>query len=242
MANPRHEVVVVSDAEAIAVAAAQRLVALASDRPRPAICLTGGSTPRRLYELLSAPPYRERIPWHLAHWFITDERFVPLDDPLSNMGQAERILLKGRAPADHIHPMPTNEASPDAAALRYERELRAFYGTEQIDTTRPLFDLVLVGVGADGHTASLFPGASAIDPDRWVIGIAEAGLAPFVPRVTLTFSALASCRQMVFLVSGPDKRAAFARVQRGDDLPASRARSSALTTWLVDRAAAGDMP
>src|SRR5579864_8595801 len=100
MANPRHEVFIVSDAEAIAVAAAQRLVALASDRPRPAICLSGGSSPKRLCELLSAPPYRERIPWHRAHWFIGDERLVSVDDPLSNMGQAKRILLDGCAPAD----------------------------------------------------------------------------------------------------------------------------------------------
>jgi 6-phosphogluconolactonase len=240
MDTPKREVAVVSDAEAIADTAAKQLISLIAGRAKPAICLTGGSSPRRLYELLAAPPYRDQIAWRRVHWFIGDERFVGLDDPLSNMGMAKRIFLDRCAPANHVHPIATDEATPDAAALRYESELRSFYGADRFDPARPLFDLVLMGLGPDGHTASLFPGASIADRDRWAIGVDTANVAPFVPRVSLTFAALASCRQMLFLVSGPEKRAIFARVQRGDDLPAARARSNVVTTWLVDAAAAGD--
>ena len=117
---------------------------------------------------------------------------------------------------------------------------RALTGAERLDPARPLFDVVLLGVGPDGHVASLFPGARVDYNGRWAVGVAEANVAPFVPRVTLTYPALASCRQMLFLVGGTKKRAIFTRIQQGDDLPATHAHSNLLTTWLVDRAAAGD--
>jgi 6-phosphogluconolactonase len=104
---------------------------------------------------------------------------------------------------------------------------------------RPLFDLVLMGLAPDGHTASLFPNAPALaEQERWVVGVNEAGLHPFVPRVTLTFPALASTREMLFLVSGADKRDILARVLSGEDVPATHARSDGDLVWLVDRAAA----
>ena len=124
------------------------------------------------------------------------------------------------------------------------RELKSFYGAELLDPARPLFDVVLMGVGPDGHTASLFPGYPAIDEtERWVVGVPKAHVEPFVPRVTLTLPALASCREMLFEVAGADKRAILTRVLAGENLPANRARPTGETIWLVDKAAlAGEFP
>jgi 6-phosphogluconolactonase len=130
-------------------------------------------------------------------------------------------------------------SSPDAAARCYEAELARFYGTDQLDPTRPLFDLVLLGLGLDGHTASLFPRAAALnESERWVVSVESPGLEPLVPRVTLTFPTLASTREMLFLVSGEDKKQILTRLLAGEDLPASRAHSNGDLVWLVDRAAA----
>ncbi len=238
LTDDNRSIVIASDAEALARLAAQRLIArIALHHARPAICLTGGSGPKRLYELL-AGEFEHRIPWSRVHWFIGDDRFVPADDPLNNMGIARRVLLDGRAPADHIHPILTDAASPDEAARRYAAELRAFYGADRLDPARPLFDLVLMGVGPDGHTASMFPNGTAIDERAaWVVGVATANVAPFVPRVTLTLPALASCSEMLFLLAGEEKRAIATRVLSGEDLPAGRARSNGETVWLIDKAA-----
>ena len=240
MAGARQELLIVDDAAALAREAAQRVIARISESPRPAVCLTGGSSPKRLYEMLGGEPLSRQIPWERLHWFIGDDRFVPPDDPLSNIGMARKIFLDRLAPSDNVHAIPTGAPDPDTAARAYDNELRSFCGANQFDPARPLFDVVLLGVGPDGHVASLFPGQQYNDGNRWVVGVPKANVAPFVPRVTLTFAALASCRQMLFLVSGSEKREIFARVQRGDDLPATHMRSNALTTWLVDRAAAGD--
>lgn len=203
-----------------------------------AICLTGGSSPKQLYQLLATDAYRSRIPWDRVHWFIGDERFVPADDPLNNMGTARRIFLNSYAPASNIHPIPTDAASPQEAARRYESELQSFYGADRLDSTRPLFDVVLMGVGPDGHTASLFPDDAALEETgRWVVGVPKAHVEPFVPRVTLTLPALGSCREMLFEVSGSDKRAILTRVLDGEALPANRAHSAGETIWLVDKTA-----
>ena len=149
-----------------------------------------------------------------------------------------RALLDGRAPPDQIHPIPTDSATPDEAARRYEYELKAYYGAEQLDPARPLFDLVLMGVGPDGHTASLFPGSPALEETtRWVVGVDHANVAPLVPRVTLTLPALGCCQEMLFLVGGRDKRDILARILAGEDLPAARAQAQGETVWLVDREA-----
>jgi 6-phosphogluconolactonase len=232
-------VMAVADAAALAQAAVGRVMArIDANRDRIAICLTGGSSPTALYERLATDPSPGRIPWDRVHWFIGDERFVPTSDRRNNMAVARRIFLDRLAPADNIHPMATDAADPDAAARHYEAELKAFYGADRLDPNKPLFDLVLMGVGPDGHTASLFPGYPATqETERWVVGVPQAHVEPFVPRVTLTFPALASCREMLFEVSGEGKRAIVTRVLAGDDLPAGRAHSNGETIWLADRAA-----
>jgi len=238
LTNHRH-VIPVSDAQALAKAAADRVMArITANRERISICLTGGSSPKQLYQLLATDRYRSRIPWDRVHWFIGDERFVPANDPLNNMGMARQIFLDSCAPASNIHPIPTDTVDPEQAARRYESELKSFYGATRLDLSRSLFDVVLMGVGPDGHTASLFPDYPAIEEtERWVVGVPQAHVEPFVPRVTLTLPALDSCREMLFEVSGPDRRTILTRVLDGEDLPANRVHSTGETIWLVDKAA-----
>jgi 6-phosphogluconolactonase len=233
------KVIAVSDADALAKAAADRVMArIAASPGSVAIALTGGSSPQKLYQLLTTEPYRSRIPWDRVHWFIGDDRFVPADDPLNNMAMARRIFLDRTAPAANIHPIPADSADPDDAARRYEHELQSFYGANALDPARPLFDVVLMGVGPDGHTASLFPGYPALEETkRWVVGVPKANVEPFVPRVTLTLPTLASSREMLFEVAGADKRPILTRVLAGENLPANRAHSMGETIWLVDKAA-----
>jgi 6-phosphogluconolactonase len=234
--------IVVADAAALATTAAERLMVRIEANPgRLAICLTGGSSPKQLYRLLATDEYAKRIPWDRVHWFIGDERFVLPSDPLNNMAMARGLLLDRFAPNDHIHPIPTDTANPDESARRYEQELQGFHGADTLDPTRPLFDFVLMGVGPDGHTASLFPGYPALnETSRWVVGVPEAHVEPFVPRVSLTLPALASCHEMLFEVAGRGKHAILARLSTDESLPANRARSIFETVLLVDRAAAGE--
>jgi 6-phosphogluconolactonase len=233
------KVITVADPAALAKAAADRVLArIAANAARVAICLAGGSSPKQLYQLLATEAYRSRIPWDRVHWFVGDERFVPATDPLSNIAMMRDAFLDRCAPAANIHPIPTDSAGPDEAAHLYERELKSFYGADELDLARPLFDVVLLGVGPDGHTASLFPGYPAVaEANRWVIEVPKANVEPFVPRVTLTLPALGSCREMLFEASGAGKRAVLSRVFAGENLPANRARSTGETIWLVDTAA-----
>jgi 6-phosphogluconolactonase len=232
--------VIVEDEAALAEEAARRLITRSHAHDGSiAVCLTGGSTPRRLYELLGAEPFRGELPWHRIDWFIGDERFVPAGDPLSNIGMARKAFLDECAAPARIHPIRTDLSDPPAAARDYERLLKAHYGTDMLNPGRPLFDLVLMGVGPDGHTASLFPGKPAVDEShRWVVEVDEAGVEPFVPRVTLTLPVLASCREMLFLIAGSQKRAVLERVLADASLPAARALSQRQTIWLMDREAA----
>ncbi len=233
------KMIAVSDSDALAKVAAERVLArIAANADRVAICLTGGSSPKQLYRLLATDAYQGQIPWHRVHWFIGDERFVPAEHPLNNMAMARQIFLDRCAPAANIHPIPTDADSPEQAARRYERELTSFYGASELDAARPLFDVVLMGVGPDGHTASLFPNDPAMEEtDRWVVGVPQAHVAPLVPRVTLTLPALGSCHEMLFEVSGSEKRAILTRILDGEHLPANRAHSAGETIWLIDNAA-----
>ena len=204
-----------------------------------AVCLSGGSTPHGLYEHLAELPYRDRFPWQRAHWFWGDERFVPHNDALSNYRMVrEALLSRVPIPAINIHPIPTEGVSPDAAASTYGRELKTFYGAERLDPARPLFDVNLLGLGPDGHTASLFPGNAVLaERAKWVAAVV--GAKPEA-RITLTYPTLESSRNAAFLVVGDGKRAIFERLRGGDDtLPAARIHPIAEVTWFLDRAAAG---
>jgi 6-phosphogluconolactonase len=237
MGAPVHgRLITATDPAALAETAAARLMARIDANPgQIAICLTGGSSPKRLYALLAQEPHRSRIPWQRVHWFIGDERFVPAGDPLHNMSMARQTFLDACEPPANIHPVPTDAAGPDDAAQAYEHTLKSFYGTTRLEATRPLFDLVLLGVGPDGHVASLFPDYPALEErERWVVGVTTAPVAPQVPRVTLTFPTLSACREMLFAVAGPDKRAILTRVLAGENLPANRAYATGETVWLVD--------
>jgi 6-phosphogluconolactonase len=239
MANGERTIVAVADADAVARTAAERLLSrISANSGRIAICLTGGSGPVKLYELLASADYRSKIPWERINWFIGDERFVPATDPLNNLAAARRIFLDACAPGENIHPIPTDTGNPDESADRYEQELKSFHGAASLDPARPLFDLVLMGVGPDGHTASLFPDDAALaESQRWVIGVPKANVEPFVPRITLTLPALASCGEMLFQIAGSGKRAILTRLLANENLPANRARSAGETVWLADRAA-----
>jgi 6-phosphogluconolactonase len=238
-AGDQRKIITVADPAALAKTAADRVLAgISANSGRIAICLTGGSSPKKLYQLLATETYRSKIPWDRVHWFIGDERFVPTSDSRNNMSMARAAFLDQCAPAANIHPIPTDTANPDEAARLYERELQSFYGADEFSSARPLFDVVLMGVGPDGHTASLFPGYPAVEESgRWVVGVPQANVEPFVPRVTLTLPALASCREMLFEVAGAEKRTILTQVLGDENLPANRARSAGETVWLIDEAA-----
>jgi 6-phosphogluconolactonase len=232
-----------ADPEALAQHAADWLLAWASattakEGARFSVCLSGGSTPKRLYELLATSPRRDAFPWQRTHWFWGDERFVPPDDTSSNYRMVREAMLdRVPVPAANIHPIPTLSVSPEQAAKVYERELQLFHGEETLDPDRPLFDVVLLGLGTNGHTASLFPGMPVLDErTRWAgtMTDAEAGT-----RITLTYPALESCRQALFLVAGADKKPMLKRVLSGDRaLPAGRFAPQGTLHFFVDRAAA----
>lgn len=228
-------IVIASDAAALAEAAAERLVARLEAAPGTAsVCLAGGSTPRPLYHLLATPSWRRRINWPGVHWFVGDDRFVPADDALSNIGAARAAFLDRCAAPGTVHAIATDMASPDAAAQAYQTTLQAHYGADQLDPAWPLFDVVLIGIGPDGHVASLFPGTPALaETARWAVGVEQAGVAPLVPRVTLTLPALNACRDMLVLVDGGSKRAILARLAAGADLPAAHLAPWGELTWIV---------
>ena len=230
---------ILADPEALACRVADWLLAAATaNRGTLAVALSGGSTPRRLYERLAAPPYREAFPWSRTHWFWSDERFVPHDHPDSNYRMVRLAMLEATPiPAENIHPIPTEGLTPEEAAAAYERELKAFYGADRLDRRRPLFDVMLLGLGEDGHTASLFPGIAVLNErTRWVAAVV--GAKPEA-RITLTYPALESSRDLAFLVAGPGKREILAQVRGGTtDLPAARVRPVGRLHWLLDRAAA----
>jgi 6-phosphogluconolactonase len=227
-----------ADLEAVARRAAEWITDLArAGEGRFTIALSGGSTPRRLYQLLAAPPFRDVLPWPRIHWFWGDERFVPWDHQDSNYGMVRAALLAhAPVPPQNVHGIATT-GDPDAAAHAYERALKSYYGADRLDPARPLFDVQLLGLGPDGHTASLLPGTSVLDEsERWVATV-TGGHPPHV-RITLTYPALESSRHTAFLVAGADKREALARVLQGDrTLPAGRLAPQGDLFWFVDEQA-----
>jgi 6-phosphogluconolactonase len=233
------EVLTFETPEMLAGHAADWLVALArGGDQRFSVCLAGGATPRRLYELLAADPRRDELPWPDTHWFWGDERFVPPDDPRSNFRMAcEALLSRAPVPRANIHAIATQDVSLEVAAARYEAELRHFYDARPATEDHHLFDVTLLGLGEDGHVASLFPGMAATDEQvRWVVPAVAAG---GEPRVTLTRPALERSRHVAFLVTGAGKRAALARALAGDQaLPATGLEPAGDVHWFVDQAAA----
>jgi len=234
---------ILPDLEALAQRVAGWLLAAAQAKEGAfAIALSGGATPRRLYGVLAEPPYRDAFPWARVHLFWGDERFVPHDDSLSNYHMVrEALLSRVPIPDANIHAVPTEGLSPEEAAAAYERELKSFYGAARLDPARPLFDVVLLGLGPDGHTASLFPGSAVLgERDRWVAAVLDA---KSEARITLTYPVLESSRRTAFMVAGSEKRAILARFRAGDEaLPAARLHPSGTLTVFADAAAAQDLP
>jgi 6-phosphogluconolactonase len=224
--------------EALARATADWLCDKAAARSgRFAICCSGGSTPRRLYELLAQPPIVAAFPWSRVHWFWGDERFVPHDHPDSNYRMTRVALLsKAPIPAGNVHPVPTEGLTPQQGAAAYEKTLREYYGAEVLDADRPLFDVTFLGIGDDGHTASLLPGQPALEEtQRWVVAVPSGRSEP---RITLTYPALDSSRDAAFLAAGHRKQSLVQRARGGDrTLPAGRIEPVGRLHWFVDRAA-----
>lgn len=230
---------VLADPQAVADAVANWLVGEASGKPSFAISLSGGSTPKRLYETLATAAFRDRFPWDRTQWFFGDERFVPADDKDSNFRMVrEAMLSKVPVPEAAIHAFDTAAPSPEEAASRYDAMLKRFYGSAALDPARPLFDVTLLGLGPDGHTASLIPGQPVLEErTAWVAAVAEGRPEA---RLTLTYPALEASAAIAFLVTGADKAEMLAHVRSGaEDVPAGRLRSAAEAHWFVDRAAAG---
>lgn len=232
------EVVTLADGEAIARHMAGWLLAQAQAKSEGPfrIALSGGSTPHRLFEIMATPEIAEQFPWDRAQFFFGDERHVSYDDPDSNYRMSREALFDHISiPAENLHPIPT-AGTPADDAERYEAELKAAYGHDDLKAGNPLFDIVLLGMGPDGHTASLFPGQPVLEEkDHWV-GTATPGYVPHT-RVTLTYPAIHSSRYVVFLLSGAEKAEMFQRVRRGDDasLPASHVTTEGELVFIVDK-------
>ncbi len=231
---------VFDDGDALARGAADWLVAHTGRMTDDfVLSLSGGSTPKRLYSLLADAAYVDRFPWGHAEFTFGDERFLPPDDPASNAHMAtEAMFSRAPLPPENVHRVSTVGISPEAAASEYEATLRRLYGADTLDPARPLFEVTLLGLGEDGHTASLIPGQKVLqERTRWVQAVPEGRPET---RITLTYPAIDSSRFVVFLVQGEGKRAVLDRILSGDDtLPASRVRPVGSVLWMLDRAAAG---
>jgi len=239
--DPHPVVLVLPDAGALARAAAGRFVNVAAravrTRGRFSAALSGGSTPGALYRWLAGDACRDRIPWNSVHLFWGDERCVPPDDPGSNYRLArETLVAHVPIPDANVHRVQT-ELDPDAAACAYAEALQGFFGSPW-----PRFDLVLLGLGGDGHVASLFPGSAALhETGRPVIAVTAQYEDRPARRVTLTLPAINSARQVLFLVSGEAKAGILHAVLESpaSQLPARLVHPTAgRLTWLVDAAAA----
>ncbi len=202
--------------------------------------LAGGSTPKRVYELLASAAFSSYIDWSKVHLFWGDERCVPFGHADSNYRMVhEALISKVPIPPDHVHPIPVESGPPEIAAALYEQALQHFYKSDVLDPSRPLFDVTLLGLGTDGHTASLFPKTAALDErKRWVTAVVGV---KSEARISLTYPVLESSGAILFLTAGQEKRAALAGVLARDQaLPAARLRTEAPVLWFVDQAAIGE--
>jgi 6-phosphogluconolactonase len=212
-------------------------------RGRFAIALSGGHTPEKLYELWAEKQeFRDRTPWDYVHLFWGDERYVPMDDPLSNFHMTrETLISRVSIPASNLHPIPTTLGSPEACAQAYESELRKFFGNAQ-----PAFDVQLLGIGEEGHTASLFPGSPSLEEKkRWAMAVRVPAEPP--ERLTLTPVVLNQGRNTFFLVTGESKRTIISAIRNEPDsqqsqYPAARIQPADGSVWFLDQAAGGSSP
>jgi 6-phosphogluconolactonase len=202
------------------------------------VALSGGSTPRRMHRLLIQESYRSEIPWGRMHVFWVDERGVPSSDPASNFGTAEiDFIHQAPIPAGQVHPMP-GETAPELGALKYQEELVSSFRLRKGEF--PVFDVVFLGVGVDGHTASLFPRQKALNEKEKMV-VAVKGGEPDVSRLTMTLPVINNAREIVFLVCGKEKAGVIKSIieSRDQELPAHKvAPVNGVLTWLLDRDAA----
>jgi 6-phosphogluconolactonase len=237
------------DAEAVSRAAGQDLVELAREaiaqRGRFCVALSGGSTPRRMYEILGEAPRWAQIDWRRVEFFWGDERAVPPEHPDSNYGVAATVLLrKLGVPAERVHRI-RGELEAEEAATLYQDELARVFATPT-EGLPPIFDLILLGMGADGHTASLFPYSQALtERRRWVVGNTVPRIGK--SRVTMTFPTLNRAAEVRLLVTGSDKAAALREALAGPREPERLPVQAVVPEggrliWLVDRAAAAELP
>jgi 6-phosphogluconolactonase len=251
MSSDELELIVSRDAAEVSRRAADLFLRLTSEAQAHyrsfTVALSGGSTPKGLYTLLAREPYRSQVPWSLVHVFWGDERCVPPDHAESNYKLAHDALLSQvPIPETNIHRVSTEHGDCAGAAADYAQELVTFFGLE--GRALPHFDLLLLGVGDDGHTASLFPGKPALNErDALVVASPPGRLPPQIDRVTLTLPVLNAARQVVFMATGPGKRDIVTRILAGVDatdgelLPAQRVRPADGTLiWIIDQAAAGE--
>jgi 6-phosphogluconolactonase len=203
------------------------------------VSLSGGSTPKTLFGLLASDEFKSRFPWERVSWYWGDERFVPYDSPESNYRMTREAMFdKAPVSAKNIHPVPV-DGTPEDAARRYERTLQQTYGAATLDRARPLFDVTLLGLGPDGHTASLLPGEPVLEErKRWVAAVSHGR--PEV-RITMTYPVIESSKLVAFLVSGSEKAPIFRAIRAGgSDVPAARVQPVGELFWFTDRAAAGE--
>lgn len=241
------EVIKLSDLEALSQDAARRWLSIAqkavTERGKFSVALSGGNTPRRLYQIMASSPYKEQAPWAQTYIFWGDERRVPPSDDQSDYKMARETLLDFvPVPPENINRM-LGEGLASAAVRDYETRLDRFFGLDERDW--PRFDLVLLGLGPDGHTASMFPGTRAVsDVTNKVIVFEVPQLK--VERMTLTRRVFNNARNVIFLVSGADKAPALAATLEGPDLPSKYPARVINPTdgnliWLVDQAASAEL-
>ncbi len=246
MMNTNRTTHCLSDAEQVVRRVAESVVqvgAAAIERHgRFFVALSGGATPRPLYRLLTQGGYRDQIDWSRVEWFWTDERTVPPDHPDSNYRMAsEALLVPLGIETRRIHGMRADRPELDGSAQDYEREIADSFCVSRADRP-PRFDLILLGMGDDGHTASLFPYTSALNAnDRWVVAN---DIPPLnTRRMTMTYNLINRAEHIVFVVTGKDKASRLAEVLQGaydpQRLPAQAVRSDSGTVeWFVDAASA----
>lgn len=234
--------------DALNAALADAIVARAKDaiaaRGRFSVALTGGSSPQGAYKLLAQSPRKDAIDWQHCFVFMSDERCVPFSDPRSNYGEAQRHFLNYvPLPPTNLLPIETDGGTPEQIADAYAQTLASFFGTD-VSSAPPAFDLILLGLGDDGHCASLFPGKPTLNEmHKWVVSSTPGTLPPPVDRVTFTFPLLNAARAVLFVVNG-DKKAVVVQdiLEKAPPVVQNPAvgvqPSQGTVTWMIDQAAA----